>query len=194
MLRTNNILPYGGATHNTYCIAMFVRACKQSDSVAQAWVERRFRMTVLNWIRRHPCREAACIYHPEAYYAARTFEHFWHMAQRLPAQCPELPAFLRYMHACVNAVIMDALRTPRREIATLPQKNATSDSQHDSQEVWKDLQRTFTNPREQRLAYLLYACDLKPVEIARSFPQEFGDVAEINSLRRAMLERLRQDV
>jgi len=44
--------------------------------------------------------------------------------------------------------------------------------------------------REQRLAYLLYQCDLRPREIIRLLPEEFRDVQEITRLKRTMLERL----
>src|SRR2546428_761126 len=44
--------------------------------------------------------------------------------------------------------------------------------------------------REQRLAYLLYHCNLKPREIVRFCQEEWPDVQEIYRLRRNILERL----
>ena len=44
--------------------------------------------------------------------------------------------------------------------------------------------------REQRLAYLLYHCGLKPREIVRFCPQEWSDIQEIYHLRRNLMERL----
>ena len=59
-----------------------------------------------------------------------------------------------------------------------------------SSEVWELLQTMLPNGREQRLAYLLYHCGLKPREIVRFCPQEWNDVQEIYRLRRNILERL----
>ena len=44
--------------------------------------------------------------------------------------------------------------------------------------------------REQRLAYLLYHCGLKPREIVRFCPQEWSDVKEVYRMRRNIMERL----
>ena len=56
--------------------------------------------------------------------------------------------------------------------------------------MWKILQRVLPSEREQRLAYLLYHCNLKPREIVRFCQEEWPDVQEIYRLRRNILERL----
>ena len=56
--------------------------------------------------------------------------------------------------------------------------------------LWEILQRVLPSEREQRLAYLLHHCNLKPREIVRFCPQEWPDVQEIYRLRRNILERL----
>jgi hypothetical protein len=60
----------------------------------------------------------------------------------------------------------------------------------DSGEVWESLHMILSNPREQRLAYLLFHWGLKPREIVRFCSQEWGDVQEIYRLRRAIMERV----
>jgi hypothetical protein len=194
MLRTRNTFPYGGATNDTYCIAVFLRACQQNDQCAQAWIERRFRLAVLNWIRRHPCREMVCDCHTEAYYVARTFERLWQTAQKFPLDCMKLPVLLQYMQTCVNAVIVDALRTSAGEAVTSQLTSDPGKVRGNSGEVWHLLQNLLPDPRGQRLAYLLYACGLKPCEIVRRYPQEFGEVEEINRLRRSIMAWLQQYV
>ena len=64
------------------------------------------------------------------------------------------------------------------------------EDQIDSSEVWEILQALLPNGREQRLAYLLYHCGLKPREIVHFYPQEWSDVQEIYRLRRTILERV----
>jgi len=55
--------------------------------------------------------------------------------------------------------------------------------------IWGTLQRILPNVREQRLAFLLFNCGLKPREIVSHCPQEFGDVQEVYRLRRNILEQ-----
>ena len=47
-----------------------------------------------------------------------------------------------------------------------------------------------SNPREQRVAYLLFHCGLKPREIVRLCPQEWRSTEEIYALRHTIMERL----
>lgn len=191
MLHTSNTLPDRGACNDTYCMTMFLRACQQNDMRAQAWIERRFRLAVLNWIRSHPCRDMICdCRHVEADYVARTFEYLWQTAQKIPPEYMKLPALLRYMQTCVNAVIVDALRSSAIEAAALQVAADSSRIEADSNEIWSRLQHMLPDPREQRLAYLLYSCGLKPGEIVCRFPQEFRNVEEINRLRCRILDRL----
>jgi len=56
--------------------------------------------------------------------------------------------------------------------------------------VWEILQRVLPSEREQRLAYLLYHCNLKPREIVRFCQEEWPDVQEIYRLRLNILEQL----
>ncbi len=60
----------------------------------------------------------------------------------------------------------------------------------DSSEVCDILKTMLSNPREHRLAYLLFHCGLKPREIMYFCPQEFSDAGEIYRLRRDIMERL----
>ena len=46
--------------------------------------------------------------------------------------------------------------------------------------------------REQRLAYLLFHCGLKPREIIHYCPQEFSSVQEIYRLHRNIIDRLQR--
>jgi hypothetical protein len=57
-------------------------------------------------------------------------------------------------------------------------------------EDWEMLKMLLSNPREVRLAYLLFHCGLGPKQIVHVCPQEFDDVHEVCCLRRIILERL----
>ncbi len=47
-----------------------------------------------------------------------------------------------------------------------------------------------SNAREQRIAYLLFHCGLKPREIVRFCQDEFSQVEEVYRIRRTLMDRL----
>jgi TIR domain len=59
--------------------------------------------------------------------------------------------------------------------------------------LWNVIAAMLPDEREQRLAYLLYDCGLKPREITRLLPEEFKKIQEVYQLRRTILERLRRN-
>jgi hypothetical protein len=61
-------------------------------------------------------------------------------------------------------------------------------------ELWDILQGLFSNPREQRLAYLLFQCGLKPKEIVHVCSPEWSFVQEISVLRHTIMERVLRHV
>jgi hypothetical protein len=58
-----------------------------------------------------------------------------------------------------------------------------------SADLWGTLQKALSDVREQRLAFLLFNCGLKPREIVSHCPQEFCDVQEVYRLRRNIMEQ-----
>ena len=62
-----------------------------------------------------------------------------------------------------------------------------------SSEVWDILKTVLANPREMRLAYLLFHCGLKPREIVHVCPQEFDNVRAVYGLRRTIMQRVLQN-
>src|SRR5690348_17921649 len=57
-------------------------------------------------------------------------------------------------------------------------------------ELWDILKEMLSNAREQRLAYLLFHCGLKPREIVQFCSLEWSSVQEIYVLRRTIMERV----
>ncbi len=180
----------------TYAVELFRRATVQGNQEARAWVHHCFREVVHGWLRRHPTREAACRLESEEYYVVQAFERFWQATvsnQRL--EFSQLAAALRYLCASLNGAILDRLRASARagEVG-LPEPGESGKPQvghsASSSEAWGVLKTILSNVREQRLAYLLFHCGLKPREIIHFYPQEFSDVSEIYRLRCTIMERL----
>ena len=165
-------------------LEMFHAALSNNDLQAKEQFQHQLNGTMLRWIRLHPMREIVCQREKEEDYVARAFACFWQiMAQRDAIKCNALATVLQYLQASVNGVMLDATRASMRlgvSLATL----------HDSgDEVWKNVQNLLSDKRQERIAYLLFHCGLKPKEIIQSYPEEFGDVLEIASIRLAIFNK-----
>lgn len=181
---------------DTYCLEIFRRALLLHEHAAWELMQQRFSPTVSSWVRRHPSREAAYRHESEENYVSLTFARFY-VASVNNSQLAfnSLAAALRFLHACLNSAILDTLRTySRPNIVPLPdpgfpEEPALEDTD-DGQELWNVIRDMLPEAREQRLAYLLYHCGLKPREILQRCPHEFSDVQEIYRLTRNIMERL----
>jgi len=179
-----------------YCLDMFRRALLKSDQHAREQLQQGFSGLGLSWIRLHPRREEACRYQKEEYYVAEAFKCLWQAtAHHKELEFSTLAAVLKYLRASLNAVIIDTLRTYTRsrefpiEVHGYPGESVTA--VHDNSDgVWNNMLTLLSDTREQRLAYLLFHCGLKPEEIAHFYPQDFSDVREISSLRLNIIEQV----
>jgi hypothetical protein len=178
---------------DAYGLELLRRATCQDNQEAWAWVQHCFGGMVRGWLLRHPQRELACRLQSGEHYVAQTFERFWQaIAFHQQVEFSTLAAALKYLRASLNGVILDMLRTyarPGEVSLEVPGGPGVEDST-DSSEVWDSLKAILSNPREQRVAYLLFHCSLKPREIMRFCPQEWSDVQEIYRLRRTIMEQL----
>jgi DNA-directed RNA polymerase specialized sigma24 family protein len=179
-----------------YGLELFHRALMQSDQEAWAWAQHCFGGIVHGWVRRHPHRAAACRLESEENYVAQAFERFWQATvynQRLEFRT--LAAALQYLRASVHGAILDTLRMYQRPgEVSLPEPGAAGEPSMEDvtcdSELWDILKGLFANPREQRLAYLLFYCGLKPREIVQFCSPEWSSVQEIYALRRIIMERV----
>jgi hypothetical protein len=181
---------------DAYGVELFRRATVQGDQDAWAWMQQCFSGLVRGWLLRHPHREAACRLESEENYVAQTFERFWQATTLMHSiEFRTMASALQYLRACLNGTIVDTLRAysrPRQIPLPEPEEPGELQLEDDSEssKVWDILKTILPNRGEQRLAYLLYHCGLKPREIVRFCPQEFSDVHEIYRLRRNIMERL----
>jgi len=179
-----------------YSVELLRYATVEDNQEAWVWVQHCFGGLVRGWLRRHPRRVAACRLESEEYYVAQAFERFWQataLKQRL--EFTRLAAVLRYLRTSLQGAILDTLRMyARPREVPLPGPGEPGEPQvedsSERSEVWEVLQTILSNPREQRIAYLLFHCGLKPREIVRYCPQEWSSIREIYGLRRTITERL----
>jgi len=181
---------------DAYGLELLRRATIQDNQEAWAWVQHCFGGLVRGWLRRHPKREVACRLESEEHYVAQAFERFWQAtASNQRVECTTLAAALHSLRASLNGAILDMLRAygcPGESSRPAPGKpgEPQMEDASSSSEVWDILKTLLSNPREQRLAYLIFHCGLSPREIMRCCPQEWSDVQEIARLRRTIMERL----
>jgi hypothetical protein len=180
---------------DTYGVELLRRATVENDQEAWAWVQLCFGGLVRGWLHRHPRRAAACRLESEETYVALAFERFWQATtSNQQLEFHRLAAALQYLRASLHGALLDTLRAYARprEVA-LPEPGEPGEPQVEdstgSGEVWEVLEMMLPNPREQRVAYLLFHCGLKPREMVHWFPQEWSSVGEIYRLRRTIMER-----
>jgi DNA-directed RNA polymerase specialized sigma24 family protein len=127
------------------------------------------------------------------------FRRLWMRTIRNKAlEFTTLAGALRFLHTCLNSAIIDTLRAYLRTEempwpeSGFPNEPIAEDDYH-SHEFWEAIKSLLPNPREQRLAYLLYFCGLKPRQIVQLFPDEFSDAQEVFRLTRNILDRLKRN-
>ena len=186
----------GEVANETYAVELLQRATVEGDQEAWGWTQQCLGQLVLGWLGRHPNREAACRLESAENYVAQTFERFWQataLTQHIDFN--SFAGALQYLHACLNGTILDTLRAySRSKEVPLPEPGETEELQIEddleSSEIWDNLKMILPKGDEQRLAYLLFHCGLKPREIMRFCPQEFSDVRDIYRLRNNIMHRL----
>jgi hypothetical protein len=190
----------GEPSNDEYGLELFQRALMQRDPFAWEIVQQRFNGMMLRWMRSHPMRKAACSYDSEENYVAQAFTRFWRATvgnQELEFRA--LAAVLRYLRASLNGIILDTLRTySRPREISLPEAGEPgeplAEDRDDGSEVWEVIRSLLPDERQQRVAYLIFHCGLKPREIIQFCSQEFSNVQEIYHLRRSVFERLQRNV
>ncbi|GAC1390326.1 MAG: hypothetical protein NVS4B11_05020 [Ktedonobacteraceae bacterium] len=184
-------------TDDRYCLEVFYRAIHRDDQDAWALLYKLYTDTVCVWFRRHNSKDTASRYMKEEDYVDKTFERFWQAVRKSKPTFESLAGALSYLKLCLTSSIMDELRNhTRTNLTALPEygypddpKFEVEDLYHEG-ELWEVLKSVLPSAKEQRLAYLLFYCNLKPREIIHNCPGEFADEQEIYSLRRNVWERI----
>src|SRR2546421_6875886 len=150
---------------DAYGLELLRRATIQDNQEAWAWVQHCFGGLVRGWLRHHPKREVACRLESEENYVAQAFERFWQAtAFNQRVEFSTLAVALQYLRVSLNGAILVMLRAYARpgEISLPEPGEPLVEDSTDNSELWESLQMILSDPREQRLAYLLFHCGLKP--------------------------------
>ena len=181
-----------------YCLEILRRALVEQSDEAWSVLQQCFSESIRGWLRSHPSRDVALLHDTEENYIAQTFSRFWYAVRDQYIEFATLYSVLSYLHATLNGIITDTLRSRLRlriREVPLPEPGSCEDPSTEDrmsiESLWDCIQSLLPDKRERRLAYLLYHCGLKPREIVVRCSQEFDDVKEIYRLNHNIVERLR---
>jgi hypothetical protein len=195
-LQEINTYHRGGVSTDDYGLELLRRATRQGDQEAWAYWQQGLAEVVRGWLRRHPSRGVAARLDSEENYVVQAFARFWQATtQGQRVEFCTLAAALQYLRASLNGAVLDTMRAYiRLKEIPLPEPGAAGEPfEEDAAEgddLWEIIRSLLPDQREQRLAYLLFHCGLKPREIVHFCPREFSAVEDIYRLRRNMVERL----
>lgn len=96
----------------------------------------------------------------------------------------QLSAALSSLKVSLAGVLLDTFRAHTRPVELQQGDDLVG------RQLWERIQQLFPDPHDQRLAFLLFHCNLCPNDILRYAPQEFRDKQEICHIRRIMLDRI----
>ncbi|HLZ57291.1 MAG TPA: hypothetical protein VKR06_10115 [Ktedonosporobacter sp.] len=181
-----------------YCLEIFDRAIIKHDEQAWNLLTQSFHGLMMAWFYRHPDRDRALRYDSAQNYVGYAFTRFWQATRRnQDLAFQSLSAALSYLKASLNGAVKDTLRAHARQEMRLPESGTdftfeepAAEEVDDGQDLWEAIVSLLPSEREQRVAYLIIHCGLKPREIIQRCPGEFSDVYEIYRLYRNVYERL----
>ena len=179
-----------------YCLELFQRVLRYHDERAKEQWQYLLSVTMLDWMSRHPYKEKAYGYQPATYYVEKAFERFWRIS--IPdhnIESSTITSILQHLQVCLNAVIIDRLRVHallKRVSLTeaTDYREVTPGAFGIGSKVRKNIQYILAQTHDQRLAYLLFHCGLKPEEVVKTYPQEFGDIQHVTHLRHKLIEQM----
>ncbi len=185
----------GNSSYKEYVVDALRRAIVEGEQDARLRLQQYLGDVVRGWLGQHPRRQIAYYLGNEEYYVAATFERFWQLACDRQFEFSTFDSVMLYLRLSLNGAILDMLRTSSQpKDVQLPQPDFLRKQQMEDETschgVWEGLQKDLFNVHEQRLAYLLFHCGLKPREIMHHCSQEFCDLCEINHLRLHIMRSL----
>jgi hypothetical protein len=186
---------------DAYCFEIFQRAVVKRDDMAWEAILNQYRGIVLAYVGQHTA--AAMLRESDDYWINRAFQRFWSaVGPERFAGFPDLPALLKYLKLCVHSVLMDEIRARRAEssLDEVPENTPAKTSAETSvlgrlagEQLWAAIVRELQDEAEQRVAFLSFARDMKPAEIAGRHASLFESVADVYRIKRNIIERLRRN-
>lgn len=178
---------------------LFQRAIREGDE--EAWAESviRYRPLLIAWAR--GCNAQIPTYERYDDIADRAFSRAWMaLAPARRANFPNLAAVLGYLHACVNAVAVDAARAERLRSHSASRVDMSVASAEqivlkkmEYEELWQIVGRHARTKREQVILAESFIFGRSPNAILTRHPGLFENIATLYQTKRNLLDRIRND-
>jgi hypothetical protein len=185
---------------DAYCFEIFKRAVVDRDDAAWEAIVSQYRGIVLAYVGQHTA--AVVLRESDDYWLNRAFQRFWSaVGPERFAAFPDLPALLKYLKLCVHSVLLDELRGRRAalsldEVPEVTPSGANAEyavlSELSGEQLWLAIKQELHGEAEEKVAFLSFARDLKPAEIAERHSRLFATVADVYRIKRNIIERLRR--
>jgi DNA-directed RNA polymerase specialized sigma24 family protein len=190
------------ATSDACAIELFRRAICARDELAWEAIYTQYHGMVRAWLCRHPAWPT--IGDDLEDWVNGVFERFW-SAVTPDRFCsfPTVAALLRYLKLCAHSVLLDELRArhgrrmqPLTEgiVATgVGNAERTVLASVTNKALWSAVEAEVKDEAERLVAYLSLALEMKPQEIHARHPEQFPSVAQVYTIKRNLLDRLRHN-
>ncbi len=184
----------------SFCYEIIRRALlSRSDDHWQAFQES-FHLDVRRWVLHHPAAAKLNASDHADDFVQDVFTRLFQANARHQLDFPNLAAALSFLRLCVNSVMLDGVRSRRRDTTSLdPELKIPSPDPFDPiignmrvEELWRMVEKCCTSSRELHLARLLWIEGYKPREIPQQFPDEFATIEEVRKMIGLLVQRLRR--
>ncbi len=175
-------------------LMMFNRAVEYNDAMAWQILHEHFSGMMHYWLRQCLTHSAGCYLESEENCIALAFERFWYATSfKQHIHFETLAAALYYLRVSIRSVAIDIIRTHKRnEFLSIQQVDTAEmpaeEGREEAYELWQEIQKALPGEREQRIAYLLFNCNLKPRQVIQHCSQEFSDVQELYRVRKKVYD------
>jgi RNA polymerase sigma factor (sigma-70 family) len=188
-------------SHEAFCFELFRRAITEDSSLCWHYLHSQYYPLVRFWINRHTPADQATIDD----LVQETFTTFLraYTADKI-AKASGLSSVLAYLKSCAVSCVLQARRTEQRlaleadwdedseaQTAT-PSLESIFSAKFNSQTIWAAVMDCCGDERDQLIARLILASDLKPREITRQYPQHFATVDKVYRVKRNLMDRMRR--
>ena len=182
-----------------YCLEIFRRALRRVADDDWAAMQTCFYQDVLHWVRYHPVMRSGQLTEAADAYANEAFERMLITNTNHPLDVTSLGAILTFLRRCVSSVLLDALRTQRKEVSLEfvyevagPDESERIIGTLSRDELWHMVEQCVASPRELRMAHALWIEGYRPREITQILPDDYADIHDVRRCIANIIDRLRR--
>lgn len=197
----------GGDPDDSFCFELFRRAIAERNQPAWELIFEQYTPLVTGWISRHQAFPQA--EEEPVYFVNRAFERMWRaITPEKFERMANLKALIAYLKMCVHAALIEHVER-RIKPQEIPETDMESDlsrfgggrdaaaavrSDMMSAAIWRCVERIVNDEADAVIARCSFVYDMKPSEIAESYPDLFPDVRRVYRQKENLLARLSRDV